>query len=1002
MSLYNEYEAYMVKYIAEYGKDTIVLYRCGSFYEIYSIDDGLVDIKKLCELLNIQMSKRNKAIPEVSRNNCLMAGFPAYTLQKFVGILVNDNYTVVIVDQVTDPPKPQRAVTAIVSPGTDLSSFSSPDANNLIIMYFEENIDFRTKSKLLSIGMSVIDISTGSCKVLEAISNSNDYSLALDEAYRVINIENPKEIVLFGKRIDNAISILELEGRCVHDMFDKSYEEIHNLSYQTKLLQKIYPKHGLMSVIEYLDLERHPVTLTSFVYMLEFVFKHNEHVLTKIQKPVLMENSQNLILSYNAVRHLNIIGNDNRNNTLLSMLNKCVTSIGKRRFREWFLNPVIDVDIMRHRYDNVDFYKNGKLYEVVRKHLGDIYDIERLQRRVQLKLLQPCEMNQLVMSCCGLLSIYNCTNVFDEQKAQQVIALRSFLEQNINMDIASKYTQDTMDTSFFDEKFPKYSEVTQYQKKFDELKAFFDTLTSSLNLFIGGELFKHEYNQVDGYHLVITVKRYKDVEKKLKSYAFQQDNIQLSLDEAIFKQTSSKTCFKITHPVFARVNQLIDHAKIELVRCIKETYIGFLDQVDAEFASVFQEMIKDIGEIDFYSVCAKTATDYNYVRPVIVSQGCEKSFVQAKDLRHPIIERITSTGYIPNDVNIGKDVKGILLYGTNMVGKSAYMKSIGLSIIMAQCGMFVPATHFEFCPYTKIFTRIPSGDDLFKGQSTFAVEIAELRNILKRADEKSLVIGDELASGTESISAVAIVGSGVCDLYSKGSSFVFATHLHDLTALSSIKTLTHLKVYHMSVHFDDATRKLVYNRKLQEGQGSTLYGLEVCRALDMGTSFLTVANEIRRELLEQHQSIIGTKKSVYNASHFVDVCSVCGNTAKEVHHIKQQAHADTNGFVGHVHKNAIYNLLNVCEECHDKIHADKVHIEGYIQTSDGVEVHVRQGGHDKEDEEIQGEGEAESLVQIVQRMRNEEHLSLQKIKAQLAKDNVMLSIYKIQQLLKAA
>ncbi len=996
----------MVKYIAEYGKDTVVLYRCGSFYEIYSIDDGLVDIKKLCELLNIQMSKRNKAIPEVSRNNCLMAGFPAYTLQKFVGILVNDNYTVVIVDQVTDPPKPQRAVTAIISPGTDLSSFTSPDANNLIIMYFEENIDFKTKSKLLSIGISVIDISTGSCKVLEAISNSNDYSLALDEAYRVINIENPKEVVLFGKRIDNAISILELEGRCVHDMFDKSYEEIHNLSYQTKLLQKIYPKHGLMSVIEYLDLERHPVILTSFVYMLEFVFKHNEHVLNKIQKPVLMENSKNLILSYNAVRHLNIIGNDNRNKTLLSMLNKCITSIGKRRFREWFLNPVIDVDIMRHRYDNVDFYRNGKLYEVVRKHLGDVYDLERLQRRIQLRLLQPCEINQLVMSCSGLLSVYKCTNIFDDHKAEQVIALRHFLEQNIVIDIASKYTQDTMDTSFFDEQSPKYGEVTQHQKKFNELKAFFDTLTYSLNLFIGGEgfhPFKHEYNQADGYHLVITIKRYKDVEKKLKSYTFQQDNIQLSFNDAIFKQTSSKTCFKITHPIFARVNQLIDHAKTELVRCIKETYMGFLDQVDTEFANVFQGMIKDIGEIDFYSVCAKTATDYNYVRPMI-SQECRKSFVQAKDLRHPIIERITSTGYIPNDVNIGKDVKGVLLYGTNMVGKSAYMKSIGLSIIMAQCGMFVPATHFEFCPYTKIFTRIPSGDDLFKGQSTFAVEIAELRNILKRADENSLVIGDELASGTESVSAVAIVGSGVCDLYTKGSSFVFATHLHDLTALSFIKELTQLKVYHMSVHFDDATRKLIYNRKLQEGQGSTLYGLEVCRALDMGTTFLTVANEIRRELLDQHQSIIGTKKSVYNASHFVDVCTICGNIAKEVHHIKQQAHADLNGFVGHVHKNAIYNLLNVCGECHDKIHSNKIHIEGYIQTSDGIEVHVQHLDLDKTNEDIQREdkGESESLEHRVQRMRNEEHLSLQKIKAQLAKDNIILSIYRIQQLLKNA
>ncbi|MFO0006156.1 MAG: DNA mismatch repair protein, partial [bacterium] len=113
MALYTEYEEYVTKYVSEFGKNTVVLYRCGGFYEIYSIDDGLVDMKNICDLLNIQMSRRNKSILEVNRVNTLMAGFPAHALQKFVNILVDENFTVVIVDQITEPPKPKRAVTSI-------------------------------------------------------------------------------------------------------------------------------------------------------------------------------------------------------------------------------------------------------------------------------------------------------------------------------------------------------------------------------------------------------------------------------------------------------------------------------------------------------------------------------------------------------------------------------------------------------------------------------------------------------------------------------------------------------------------------------------------------------------------------------------------------------------------------------------------------------------------------------------------------------------------------
>lgn len=991
MSLYNEYESYVLKYTEEYGKHTVVLYRCGSFYEIYSINDGLVDIKALCELLNIQMSKRNKSIVEISRNNCLMAGFPAYTLQKFINILVNENYTVVVVDQVTEPPRPKRAVTAIVSPGTDLSCVSAPDANNLIVMYFEENNEFRTKNKVLSIGISIIDLTTGNCKVFETSSKTNDYQYALDEAYRIINIENPREVVLFGERIDNVISILELQGRCVHDMFSKNLNDIYDIRYQTKVLHKVYPKHGLLSVIEFLDLEKYPIATTSFVFLMEFVFKHNEHVLTKVQKPVLVETVNNLVLSYNAVKHLNILNNDSKHNTLLHVLNKCVTSIGKRRFREWFLNPVVDANIMQNRYDMIEFYRANKMYETVRRHLGDVYDLERLYRRIQLKMLHPCEINQILTSITSVLAVYSSTHKNEIEKTTNLSLFKAFLEESVLIEEAAKYNQDNMETNFFVESNKDFIQVCSLQREVCSLTSYFDDLVYSLNNFIGGEFFKYDNNQVDGYHLFITCKRYKDAEQKLKTYRFEKDDITFGFGDANFKTTSSKTCCKITHLSFATINNKIETAKMKLLKCLKQTYYEFLEKIEVMFSNLFQDVIKDVGDIDFFSTCAKVSIENNYVRPNVTT--AETSFVNAHDVRHPIIEQITPTGYIPNDVLIGKNVQGILLYGTNMVGKSAYMKSIGLCIIMAQVGMYVPAKYFEFCPYNKIFTRIPSGDDLFKGQSTFAVEIAELRNILKRADKNSLVIGDELASGTESVSAVAIVGSGITELYNKSSSFVFATHLHDLTGLSCIKNLQNLKVCHMSVYYDEINKKLAYNRKLQEGQGNTLYGLEVCRAMDMGTSFLTMANAIRRELLEQHNHIVGTKKSTYNASHFIDMCSICGQRANEVHHIKHQAHADEHGFVGHIHKNATHNLINVCEQCHDKIHSNEIHVAGYVQTSDGIELDI--SITQQNNVELK-----EDLQQKVRNLRHNQHMSLAKIKSELAKENINISIYKIQQFLK--
>ena len=161
----------------------------------------------------------------------------------------------------------------------------------------------------------------------------------------------------------------------------------------------------------------------------------------------------------------------------------------------------------------------------------------------------------------------------------------------------------------------------------------------------------------------------------------------------------------------------------------------------------------------------------------------------------------------------------MLLFGTNASGKSSLMKGIGLNIILAQAGFYVACKEFRYNPYHYLFTRINNNDNIFKGESSFAVEMGELRNILKRSNDKSLVLGDELCSGTENISALSIFSSSVVKLNERKTNFVFATHLHDLCKIKEVTELEKVKMYHLKVIFDNETGELVYDRKLEEGNG---------------------------------------------------------------------------------------------------------------------------------------------------------------------------------------
>ena len=241
---------------------------------------------------------------------------------------------------------------------------------------------------------------------------------------------------------------------------------------------------------------------------------------------------------------------------------------------------------------------------------------------------------------------------------------------------------------------------------------------------------------------------------------------------------------------------------------------------------------------------------------------------------------------------------------------------------MAQCGMFVPCSKFVYKPYNGIYSRILGNDNLFRGLSTFAVEMSELRVILNESCKNSLILGDELCSGTEIQSALSIFVSGLEKMYNNKSSFIFATHFHDIIQYDEIKQMNHLGIKHMEVVYNRQSDSLIYDRKIKDGPGTKTYGLEVCKSLHLDNEFLKRAYEIRNKYFKETSGALGYGVSRYNSKKVLGLCEMCNiEMGVEVHHIEHQKNANNNnGYIGNIHKDHKANLMNICEKCHHEIH----------------------------------------------------------------------------------
>jgi len=441
------------------------------------------------------------------------------------------------------------------------------------------------------------------------------------------------------------------------------------------------------------------------------------------------------------------------------------------------------------------------------------------------------------------------------------------------------------------------------------------------------------YNDKEKYYLSLTSKRGEMVKNGLKSKKeLNINNIKLKYDDFNFKsQTSS---MKINCKFIDKLSNNITLAKAKLIPLVKSTYQNHLSEFYIKYNSLFLKLNQIISELDFLNSGSICSIKNCYCKPNIVEN--DNSFVDVKNMRHPIIEKIIFNKYVPHDLVLGKEEIGILLYGLNASGKSSLMKSIGLNIILAQIGYYVPASSFDYCPYTSIFTRIINTDNMYKGLSAFALELVELKAILKRSGSNTLVLADEVCNGTEYKSALIIVATMLKMLLDSRTTFISATHLHELVRLQCVKKLENIGVYHISVKYENDN--IIFDRKLNKGNGKEEYGLDFAKYIIKDQTFLEIAGNIKNEIGGISNKI---KKSRYNKNILVEKCDICESTDNlETHHIEFQKNSNEYGFIlnddkKHTHKDHTSNLVILCSLCHDKIHNNLIIIEGYEETIKG-------------------------------------------------------------------
>jgi DNA mismatch repair protein MutS len=754
-------------------------------------------------------------------------------------------------------------------------------------------------------------------------------------------------------------------------------------TYRKELLGKFFSFHVCNSIFQ--SYSAYEFAIQSFTFLLHFIHEHNPHLTHKITEPEFENKSDRMVLANHTLEQLNIVDSvgskPGKFSSVYRLLNHCKTPMGARRFYYRLLHPSFNVAAIQHEYDITEYIlgltarhdtTKSKKYLNWRAALENVKDIEKLHRKIYLGKIYPKSLHVLYTS----LEIIN--EMYDGMKCDHT--LLKYVNADAHPERITEFCEEMkkkIDSHFIIEKC-KNIDSLDFDLKYDdcfirpgvskELDAtfiahedgfsIFESIRAHCNELVAlgekssssslkeKEFVKRHETEKLGISLQTTDRRSKILLDQIAKRVKAKQGISTLSYKSIDSATLKTFDFDLSLLQFVKAGSstvTFIHEKIHSVcSSISQTRGKIRDEIGAVFSAFvsglkehqesFQTIISFVTDVDLMQNQAHVACTYKYCKPAIKQNGGENanaaaaSFVDARDIRHCLIERINEDElYVCNDISLGLGERGMLLYGTNAVGKTSLIRALGICIIMAQSGLYVPCSSFVYSPYTNIMTRILGNDNLFKGMSTFAVEMSELRVILKCADQNSLILGDELCSGTEIDSAISIFVAGLQKLHALKSCFVFATHMHEIVDYEEIAQMQldgGLVTKHMAVTYDRVHDVLIYDRKLRDGAGPSMYGLEVCKSLHLPDDFLKMANDIRLKYRDKKQAgDLNFKPSHFNAHKIKGICELCKqNLGEEVHHLQHQKEADEANFIQHFHKNHPANLMTVCESCHLKMH----------------------------------------------------------------------------------
>ncbi|HRL09756.1 MAG TPA: DNA mismatch repair protein, partial [Aliarcobacter sp.] len=492
--------------------------------------------------------------------------------------------------------------------------------------------------------------------------------------------------------------------------------------------------------------------------LIDFVIAHDSSIIQKLSNPIKLDVSRYIYIGNNALEQLNII-DTTHNLSLIRLINNTSTAMGKRLLKERITNPIKDSKELLRRYN-----LSKELYDFhspIENELASIYDIERLTRRIKLSRLHPFELNYLYDS---LVSIKEIVKFMESYKfitppcsSDEINSFLASINSTFDLSISGRFMLKDVDENMITSGVNLQIDDLNRENKLllDKLEILKNHI---LSFFKSDEKSFVTINRLDkeGFYISITKNRYNLVKDELlKSHLIIDDKLLLFKDFSIKTQTNS---VKISCALTDDISDKYVHNLKKIVEINKLVFKEKLIEFEKKFSTLLSELVVFIAEVDLTVSNIKTSKKYNYTCPKIVKTKDDENFLELIDLRHPIIEANEDRGvYVTNDIVLGElnlvskeyedniivknsnptnlqsnKMHGILLFGINSSGKSSLMKAIGISVILAQAGFFVPCKSMRFSIFDSIFTRISGADNISKGLSSFAVEMMDLKNIFNR------------------------------------------------------------------------------------------------------------------------------------------------------------------------------------------------------------------------------------------------------------------------------